>query len=341
MFFLPLLIGGGALLTAIVAGAARRRDLTTSGDAAAVGPAGDIPNATPTSPTKPANTVTVPPLPADIAGLLAAAIAGGNPATMQATADRLRAQYPEQAHQLDALIAQIKAGTATSTPSTAPKPPYATGSIEEPTYKTPGIAQGTTPASAVATAATAITTAATAAATAQTIDQAIKQAPPMVQQAIDAARNLARTAGLELSVADIYNILHGGTYSLPGKPGASVPSQTTTEPPGKALAGQLNLSLRVAKKGAKTEPIAQVKAFQLSEGIPIAAADGKYGSVVALLMAKKYGIVPAQPPMYWGKKNDYASVAQDKSSYKAALLQLAANEPQRRDEWTNAANQVK
>lgn len=325
MFILPLIVGGGLLLTAIVAGASKRRDEQISSDASAAGPAGNIPGATPTSPDKP--TGTQPPLPADIAGLIATVIAGGNPVTMQAAADRLRAQYPEQARQLDALVTQINAARTAA-------PANTTG---ETTYQTPGIAQQTTAPKPTTTAPVQTTTPAPV----QSVEDAIRKAPPAVQQAIDAARALARQAGLELSVADIYNILQGGTYSLPNRPGASVPSQTTTEPPGKALAGQLNLSLRVAKKGTATEPIAQVKAFQLSEGFPAAAADGKYGSVVALLLAKKYGIVPAQAPMYWGKKNDYASVAKDKSSYKAALLELAAKEPQRRDEWTNAANQVK
>lgn len=101
-----------------------------------------------------------------------------------------------------------------------------------------------------------------------------------------------------------------------------------------ALAGQVALAMKGAKKGKENKAI--VTAYQKQEKLP--KKDGLYGSTVALSLADTFGIVPPKP-LYWGTKaGGYASYVQDKKDYKAALLTKAARDPTRSEEWTRAAN---
>lgn len=116
-------------------------------------------------------------------------------------------------------------------------------------------------------------------------------------------------------------------------PTASTPSAATD--PNRARAGALVLALKTAKKGTASEPKALVKEFQLIERLP--RQDGSYGSETALAIADRYNMVPPKP-LYWGKKGgDYSTLTADKNQYSAHLLNLAAKDPQRADEWRSAA----
>lgn len=116
-------------------------------------------------------------------------------------------------------------------------------------------------------------------------------------------------------------------------PAPSAPSAATD--PNRARAGALVLALKTAKKGTASEPKAQVKEFQLIERLP--RQDGSYGSETALALADRYNMIPPKP-LYWGKKGgDYSTLTADKNQYSAHLLNLAAKDPQRADEWRSAA----
>jgi hypothetical protein len=279
----------------------------------------------PTIPAPPAgSTALSPPLPADIAGLLNAAVGSGDVRIMQAAADKLRAQYPSQAAQLDALVKEVQDRIAQA--KGAPAPTQLPAATQTPgiAYKAPAATPPFIPAVPVVPAGL------------PTPQQILTGAGAgNFQPAIDAARTLARANGIELTVADIANILNGGTYHLPGGGTPAQPLPQVTQLPGKALASQLALALKFAKKGQSSEPVQLVKDFQAAEGLGV---DGHYDSNVAITLAKKYDIVPPQPPMYWGKKNNYASIAPDKTNYRATLNALAASEPQRKDEWLKAAS---
>lgn len=63
--------------------------------------------------------------------------------------------------------------------------------------------------------------------------------------------------------------------------------------------------------------------------------DGLWGPKSGLSMALDHHIVPP-PPLYWPKKNTAAV----KQTYKANLRQLGAADPQRAEEWNQAANAI-
>lgn len=124
-----------------------------------------------------------------------------------------------------------------------------------------------------------------------------------------------------------------------GMPSASMPtpqpSTTSAADPNRARAAALLLALKTAKKGTASEPKALVKEFQLVERLP--RQDGSYGSETGLALADRYNMVPPKP-LYWGKKGgDYSTLTADKNQYSAHLLNLAAKDPQRADEWRSAA----
>lgn len=131
-----------------------------------------------------------------------------------------------------------------------------------------------------------------------------------------------------------------GTTPPVGLPSQTMPTPTASTPsaasdPNRARAAALLLALKTAKKGTASEPKAQVKEFQLIERLP--RQDGSYGSETALALADRYNMIPPKP-LYWGKKGgDYSTLTADKNQYSAHLLNLAAKDPQRADEWRSAA----
>jgi hypothetical protein len=332
-FILVPVLGLLALVSAVAAGASKKKPDDYVGPGG-TNPLPDAPSPAPTFPPSPVPNID----PSKVAELVKSAIGSGQVATMQQAASVLRqAGYPEQAAQLEALAAQIAAKAIPSIPSplpgvppippvpaipAAPKVP----SVPVPAV-TPGIAQNLPGGPPVAP---------------------VTPAGNPMQSVIDAARAAAHAVGDELTVQDIDDILHGKIPSFPRVKVSPSPLPTIPVTPipglmvdqaGKDRAGKLALALKFAKKSTASEPKTLVKDFQTAEHL--SPADGMYGSAVAIILADKYGIVPPQAPFYWGKKNDYNSIAPDKANYRAVLLKHAAAEPQRADEWNNAAKQVK
>lgn len=337
---IPLIIGGGLLVAALVAGANKR-----SQESAAAEPMSPALPITPGGFSVPGTAAAaVKVLPSDIQALVATAIGSANPQVMRDTANAIRAKYPEQASQLDNLAGTLT-GLATAAPSTpppAPKPQTDVvgpgGTQPKPASASPGIAQVTTPAKSGATSLTALLS---DPALANKLAAAASQA-----DAITALRDAAQAAGYTLSVEDISTVINAWVKAhpqQPTQPSAAPQLPSAPQAPGAPLAQQLNLALKYAKKGQKTEPIALVRQFQVAEGLAssVTAADGRYGTAIADRLVNKYDLVPTQPPMYWGLKNNYASIAPDKAKYVGWLQAKAAAEPQRRDEWLSASKQVK
>lgn len=96
--------------------------------------------------------------------------------------------------------------------------------------------------------------------------------------------------------------------------------------PDRSLASKTAAMLLNSKPG--TEDRRLVQQFQKQEGVH---ATGYYGPGTALALAR-YGLVPPKP-FYWST----SGTSHIKRNYRKKLLQLAAQDPQRADEWTSAA----
>lgn len=105
------------------------------------------------------------------------------------------------------------------------------------------------------------------------------------------------------------------------------------------LAAQLTAALNLADPihtGIAKSPTGLVSAFQAQEkaaGKYTGALDGLYGSGTALGVAS-YNIVP-YPPFIWSKVK--ATTTKNKAAFKAAMLQKAAADPTRAEEWAQVA----
>lgn len=240
------------------------------------------------------------------------------------------------------------AGTTTTT-----KPPSGTGGSVAP-VTTPGAGVAAQPAADIqqmvlaalqsGNPATMLRVAAAIEATYPEAAAELKQAAANIQAVIAQQTAAGATAATGTTAATPAGVPAGtnvptaaGTTGTPiaqmPTPQASIPPATTD--PNRARAGALVLALKTAKKGTASEPKAQVKEFQLIERLP--RQDGSYGSETALAIADRYNMVPPKP-LYWGKKGgDFATLTADKNQYSAHLLNLAAKDPQRADEWRSAA----
>ena len=96
--------------------------------------------------------------------------------------------------------------------------------------------------------------------------------------------------------------------------------------------GDLALASRMALMVLGTAPGREdrdlVRLFQSSQGMP---TTGLYTPDVAYQLAARYGIVPPKPRV-WGRTK------QDKARYRAAMLDFAAKDRQRAEEWRKAAD---
>lgn len=126
--------------------------------------------------------------------------------------------------------------------------------------------------------------------------------------------------------------------NVPSQPKGSVPVVVPDSEPvsaaSKSLAAKFALMLQTTKAGKEDKSV--VKLFQTDNGLK---ADGFYGRQTAVMLARKYGIVPPRPPVSWGTAaGGYKSVAPDKQLYRQAMLDLAKTDAARADEWTMAAS---
>lgn len=253
-----------------------------------------------------------------------ATAAAGNPPAQQLQAAQIAASTTLQNAQQQAAAAP----PLTQAASTSPGLPG--GTLPATTTGLPPV----TPAG-VAQAMAAPAQAAQAAITAGTNALAAGASP---QQALAAAQSAAVMAAAPAVNAIVASAATGQPPVAPmPQPPMAQPTTATTPASnvGKQLAADLAKALLTAKKGTSSEPRALVQAFQTQERLE--KTDGSYGMETALALADRYGIVPPKP-LYWGKKGGPPDLPQkEKASYSAHLLVLAAQDPQRADEWRAAA----
>jgi hypothetical protein len=103
----------------------------------------------------------------------------------------------------------------------------------------------------------------------------------------------------------------------------------------KILAGTTALHLKTARKGTEDQTL--VARFQNDNQPEAGKADGMYGVKSALVMALKYGIVPPKP-YYWRKP--YSAMVADQKAYRGTLIAQVTKDPQRSDEWMQAAKEI-
>lgn len=116
---------------------------------------------------------------------------------------------------------------------------------------------------------------------------------------------------------------------LPGTPlPGLIPPMLPPDPdPPKALAARLALNLTAAPEGREDRTL--VANFQAQEGLQ---ASGYYGPATAEALALRYGIIPPVP-RYWSKKH----AGKAKANYRAMLQAEGRRDPQRAEEWAQAA----
>lgn len=125
------------------------------------------------------------------------------------------------------------------------------------------------------------------------------------------------------------NVSHAVTSTgllMPGK----------RKPKARSLAGQVALAFTDVTPGSEDAAAKNLlRQFQTQEktrGYYVGNIDGLYGPKSALALANDHNIVPPKP-LYWPK----ASAAASKASYVAKLESLANADPQRAEEWRQAA----
>jgi hypothetical protein len=124
----------------------------------------------------------------------------------------------------------------------------------------------------------------------------------------------------------------------PGILSARVPAVLNPNPPetpGKITAQKMTLMLLNAPPGLEDQTL--VTHYQMDaakEGMYTGKIDGLYGPGAALTVAA-YGIVPAKP-RHWSRNK--AIISAQKKAYAQALLKYASQDPQRADEWEQAAD---
>jgi peptidoglycan hydrolase-like protein with peptidoglycan-binding domain len=112
---------------------------------------------------------------------------------------------------------------------------------------------------------------------------------------------------------------------LPGLIAESVPDEVV--PADRALAARFAMHVFNVRRGHEDRDF--VAEFQRQHGLN---PTGSYGPATALALVP-YGIVPAKP-FYWPSKGSTRAKAQ----YRVTLMQQSLKDPQRRDEWSAAAN---
>lgn len=117
----------------------------------------------------------------------------------------------------------------------------------------------------------------------------------------------------------------GADSPLPGV----IPEMVPTAPnPRRALASRLLNHLSMVLPGGEDRTL--IALYQQQEGLK---PTGFYGPSTALSLARSYGIVPPKP-LYWTESR----TGKSKANYRDALRALAANDPQRSEEWLRAAS---
>lgn len=125
----------------------------------------------------------------------------------------------------------------------------------------------------------------------------------------------------------------GSLEPLPATPLPGIVPPMAPRPiePRMALASRVAHNLAGTQPGQEDRSLLQL--FQAAEGLK---ASGRYNASTGATLATRYGIVPPRPPCDWTDTHTKRS----KQNYKRALLELASKEPQRKEEWEQAARAV-
>ena len=292
-------------------------------------------------------TESVLELPADVNGMVVAAIKTGNPAVCKSTAGAMRTKYPDAASNLEnvgAIMTWLQSGAigtppvsvtpvtttlATSTSAPAPIPVATTGA-------TPDAAMIERIAKVLASGD--ITAMKTLAAElelrgmtlqAQQLRKIIATLELAQQQAVATTGSPAQAP-----------VVIAPTTTAPTIPVAAAPAAVATptpiqptQDPGANLAARIQLHVGTTKKGSEDK--AFIGTFQTAERI--IPANGTYGVTTARVLGDKYGFVPPNP-FYWGDTSlkgtaQYNSWKNDISSYKRWLNEKKASDSARASEW--------
>jgi hypothetical protein len=181
---------------------------------------------------------------------------------------------------------------------------------------------------------------------------AIKSGDPTVMRSVAGTLRTegfsAQAASLEDAAKELANAISGTPAARPGKAQAPVKGRggTAINPAPKAdstsarrqagALAQLLASMTIAEARGSTAVQAAVKDYELLEkqrGHYVGNIDGLFGPKAALTLASDHGIVPPHP-LYWPKKDPKGA----KAVYQAQLAKFAAADPQRREEWNQAAH---
>lgn len=154
-----------------------------------------------------------------------------------------------------------------------------------------------------------------------------EQAKSLETAATEVERGIKGAGGAAAAVGKVKKALGAGAKVSPA------------HSPQRSLAGQVALAFTGAKAGSEGQAAQELlKRFQREEvtrKFYVGNIDGLYGPKSALALAFDHGIVPPTP-LYWPKAN----MAAAKVAYAAKLNSKAAKDPQRAEEWHQAASLV-
>lgn len=179
---------------------------------------------------------------------------------------------------------------------------------------------------------------------------AVKSGDPTVMRSVATTlRNEGfpkQAASLEDAANELANAIKGTPAAKPGKAQQPVTGRGKLNPAPRAdsasarrhagTLAQLLSSMTLKEARGSTAVQSAVKDYQLLEkqrGHYVGNIDGLYGPKSALTLAQDHGIVPPHP-LYWPKKD----VKGAKAVYQSQLAKFAAADPQRREEWNQAAH---
>jgi len=179
---------------------------------------------------------------------------------------------------------------------------------------------------------------------------AVKSGDPTVMRSVAGTLRTEgfakQAASLEDAAAELANAIKSTPKAQPGKAQQPVTGRGKLNPAPRAdstsarrqagALAQLLSSMTLKEARGSTAVQAAVKDYQLLEkgrGHYVGNIDGLYGPKSALTLASDHGIVPPHP-LYWPKKD----VKGAKAVYQAQLAKFAAADPQRREEWNQAAH---
>lgn len=179
---------------------------------------------------------------------------------------------------------------------------------------------------------------------------AIKSGDPTVMRSVAGTLRTegfaAQATSLEDAASELANAISSTPATKPGKALAPVSGRDKVNPAPRAdstaarrqagALAQLLSSMTPGEARSSTSVQAAVKDYELLErqrGHYVGNIDGLYGPKAALTLASDHGIVPPHP-LYWPKKDPKGS----KQVYQAQLARFATADPQRREEWNQAAH---